>query len=182
MSFQAIHLATAYFAAAGEVAWYNVPGFELWRFVNLGIFSVLLYYILRRPLSEAFKSRREGIRRELTRAKEERDAALAKLAQVEERLSHLDVEVERIQAQARQEATEEKGRITVSTEDEIKRLREQARREIETAGKTARFELRQFAAEKSVQMAEEMLRREVKPADDARLIKDYVEELGGIRR
>jgi hypothetical protein len=31
-------------------------------------------------------------------------------------------------------------------------------------------------------MAEELIRREIKPEDDARLINGYVEELGGIRR
>ena len=64
----------------------------------------------------------------------------------------------------------------------MRKLREQARREIESAAKAARAELRQFAAEQSVRLAEEMIRREIRPEDDARLVKEYVEELGGVRR
>jgi F0F1-type ATP synthase membrane subunit b/b' len=58
-------------------------------------------------------------------------------------------------------------------------LREQAQREIESAGKTARHRLRRFAARQSVRYAEELLRRDLRADDDARLIKLNVEQLGG---
>ena len=59
------------------------------------------------------------------------------------------------------------------------RLSEQAAREIESAGKAAKKELRRYAAEQSVRLAEEIVRREMKPEDDARLIASNIEELGG---
>jgi F0F1-type ATP synthase membrane subunit b/b' len=52
-------------------------------------------------------------------------------------------------------------------------------REIETAGKAARKDLRRYTAEQSVRLAEEIVRREIKPEDDARLIRNNIEELGG---
>jgi F0F1-type ATP synthase membrane subunit b/b' len=64
----------------------------------------------------------------------------------------------------------------------MRKLREQAQREIESAGKVARQELRRQAAEESVRLAEEMIRRDIRPEDEARLIGEYVEELGGVRR
>lgn len=158
------------------------PTSTLARVVNLLLFVGALYFILRRPLGEAFRARREGIRAELMRAQEERNAALAKLEEVEGRLSSLDAEVEAIRAQAQREAAEERARIERATEDDIRKLREQAQREIESASKAARAELRAFVAEQSVRLAEEMLRRGIRPEDDARLIKEYVEELGGIKR
>ena len=82
--------------AEGEGApapWWNIPSFEVWRWVNLIIFVVAFIYILRRPVSDAMRARREGIRRELMRAQEERNAALAKLEEVEARLAKLDAEV-----------------------------------------------------------------------------------------
>jgi F-type H+-transporting ATPase subunit b len=113
------------------------------------------------------------------RALEERDAALAKLKEVEERLARLDTEVAAIRDQHVKEAAEERERIAKSTETEIAKLGQQAQREIESAGKVAKHELRRFAAEESVRMAEEMIRREMKPEDDARLITQNIEELGG---
>lgn len=168
-------------AEGGETRWWDYPGFELWKFVNLGIFVLLLVYILTRKakLGDAFKARRETIRNELARAQQERDAALAKLKEVEERLARLDSEVSDIQDRSRREVAEENERIARATETEIVRLGEQAQREIERAGKTARHELRRYTAEQSVRLAEEMIRREMKPEDDARLITRNIEELGG---
>lgn len=170
--------------AEGEGApapWWNIPSFEVWRWVNLIIFVVVFIYILRRPLSNAMRARREGIRRELMRAQEERNAALAKLEEVEARLARLDAEVASIREQSQKEAAEERERTRRSTESETQKLREQAQREIESAGKAARQELREFAAEQSVRMAEEMIRRDIRPEDDALLVSLRVEELGGAR-
>ncbi|HEX5707610.1 MAG TPA: ATP synthase F0 subunit B [Pyrinomonadaceae bacterium] len=151
------------------------------RLINLLIFVGIMFYLLRRPLGESLRARREGIRRELMRAQEERNAALAKLEEVEARLAKLGAEVETINAQARREAEEERARIERSTEEDAQKLREQARREIESAGKAARMELREYAAEQSVRLAEEIVRRDLRPEDDERLMKNYVEDLGGIK-
>jgi len=165
----------------GETPWWNYPGFELWKFINLAIFIPLLIWFLNRVLGVrgSLRHRKEQISRDLDRARQERDAAVAKLKEVEERLSHLDSEVAAIQEQSKREAAEERERIAKATEVEMAKLSEQATREIESAGKAAKFELRRYAAETSVRLAEEVIRREMKPEDDARLISRSVEELGG---
>ena len=168
--------------AGGDTQWYNIPGWEAWKFLNLFLFIGLLVYFLRRPLSESLVARREAIRRDLMRAQEERNAAQAKLDEVEARLARLNAEIEAVRAQSQKEAAAERERIERATEEEIRKLREQAQREIEGAGKIARQELRRQAAEESVRLAEETIRREMRPEDDARLVGEYVEELGGIRR
>ena len=167
-----------------EPRWWDYPGVELWKFINLAVFVGALVYILTRKvkLGEAFKTRRENIRRELVRAQEERDAAIAKLKEVEERLARLSSEVATIQEQSKHEAAEERERIAKSTEVEITKLSEQGQREIESAGKAAKHELRRYAAQTAVELAEEIIRREMKPEDDARLIQKNVQELGGAAR
>jgi F0F1-type ATP synthase membrane subunit b/b' len=164
-----------------EPHWWDYPGLELWKFVNLALFAGGLIYVLTRKvkLGEAFKTRRETIKQELARAKQERDAALAKLKEVEERLARLGSEVSTIQERSQREAAEERERIAKSTEVEVAKLGESAKREIERAGKSARHELRNFAAATSVRLAEEIIRREMKPEDDARLLQRNVQELGG---
>jgi F-type H+-transporting ATPase subunit b len=173
----------SFIAETAEAApWWNKPGLEFWKFVNLFIFVGALVYILRHPISEAMRARREGIRRDLMRAQEERNAALAKLEEVEARLARLDTEVGSVKEQAEREAVDERERIARATEEEAQKLRDQARREIESAGKAARQELRQYTAEQSVRLAEEVIRREMRPEDDARILSRQVEELGGVRR
>ena len=58
--------------------WLNYPGFEVWKFVNLAIFVIVLTYLVKKPLSDAFKAKREVIRAELIKAEEEKKAALAR--------------------------------------------------------------------------------------------------------
>lgn len=174
-------LFTLILLSSDETHWWDYPGFELWKFLNLAIFVAIMIFILTRKvkLGEAFRTRRENIRRDLERAQQERDQAIAKLKEVEERLARLDAEVITIQEQSKREAAEERERIAKSTEAEITKLSEQAKREIESAGKAAKHELRRFAAEQSVELAEQMIRREIKPEDDARMITRNIKELGG---
>lgn len=168
------------FMSGDSAPWWNYPGFELWKFINLALFLAVMTYFLRRPLSDAFRGRREAIRRELARAQEERDAAVKKLEEVQAKLEGLDVEVVAIRERAAKEAVEERERVSRATEADIKKLTEQAQREIESAGKAAKQELRRYAAEQTVGLAQEMIRKEMRPEDDARLIKVSVEELGGV--
>ena len=159
--------------------WWDYPGLELWKFVNLFLFLLLMTYLLKRPLTTALAARRESIRAQLLTAQQERDEAVEKLAQVQARLSKLESEKALIQQQSRSEAEAERERIMRETEQEIQKLREQAQREIVGAGKVARHDLRRFAAQQSVQLAEDLIRRDIKSDDDARLIKLNVEQLGG---
>jgi len=172
---------------SGAAHWYDNPVALLAnplfaRILNLALFIGVMYLILRRPIGGLLQSRRETIRRDLMRAQEERDAALAKLEEVEVRLTRLNAEVETIRERAEREAAEESARIKRSTEEDARKLRQQAERDIENATKVAKQDLRRFAAEQSVRLAEEMIRRDLRPEDDARLMNSYVEELGGVKR
>lgn len=158
--------------------WWDYPGLEFWKFLNLIIFVVVMIYLVRKPLTNALRARREGIRQDLQKAKAERDEALAKLAEVDARLARLDSEVAGIWEKAKAEAEAERERIKRETEAEMLKLREQTQREIEGAGKVARQKLRRFAAQQSVKLAEEIIRRDIRPEDDARLMRLNVEELG----
>src|SRR5258708_26777476 len=100
---------SAIFVLDGPSWWSRVepyldyPGFEAWKFVNLAVFVGVMIYILTRKanLGEAFRTRRENIKQELARAQQERDAAGAKLKEVEERLARLDTEVAEISARSK---------------------------------------------------------------------------------
>src|SRR5215204_333035 len=102
----------------GFTAWWNqsaapylnYPGFEAWKFINLAIFLAIMVYLLKKPLSAAFKAKREKIRAELIKAEEERQAALAQLTSAEAKLARLESESEEVIVRARQEAEAEKAR------------------------------------------------------------------------
>ena len=158
----------------------NFPGFEAWRFFNLAVFVAVMIYLLKKPLTNAFKTKREQIRAELIKAEEEKQAALAQLTATEAKFAGLDAEAQAIRQRAAAEAEAEKTRIAEQTEFEIAKLREQAENEIERKNKLARLELRRFSAEESIRLAEEKIKREINSETDARLVKASIQSIGGL--
>lgn len=158
----------------------NYPAFEAWKFINLGVFILLMVYLLRMPLSGAFKAKREQIRAELIKAQQERDAAVKKLEDIEARLSMLDKEVVDIKVKAAADAEAENARIASQTDLDIAKMREQAKNEINRAGQQAKQELRRYSAEESIRLAEEMLRSKVGADTDSKLVKAGINNLGGL--
>ncbi len=158
----------------------NFPGFEAWRFFNLAVFLAIMIYLLKKPLSNAFKEKRELIRAELIKAEEEKQAALAQMTATEAKLARLDAEAQTIRQRAENESAAEKARISEQTEFEIGKLREQANAEIQRKSKQVQMELRRFSAEESVRLAEEKIRREINPEKDAQLVRAGIQSIGGL--
>jgi F0F1-type ATP synthase membrane subunit b/b' len=157
--------------------WFNYPGLELWKFLNLAIFLAAGIYILRRPISEALGARREAIRQELIQAQQQRARAEAKIAEADSLLSRLEADVRAIREQAHEESESERKRLAAATQREIEKLKQQAEREMETADKVARKSLRQFFAKRSVDYARENVRTRMRPEDDRHLVEESIGEL-----
>ena len=158
----------------------NYPGFEAWKFVNLAIFIGALVYLVKKPLTSAFKARREAIRAELIKAEEEKQAALEQLVSAEAKLASIESEKAEILKKAREEAEAEKANILKQTEFEISKMREQAENEITRLVQQTRAELRRFSAEESVRLAEEKLRGTITVDNDAALVKSGIQSIGGL--
>lgn len=158
----------------------NYPGFEAWKFVNLAIFVSVLIYFSRKPLSDAFKARREVIRAELIKAEEEKKAALAKLTEAEAKLAGIEAEKKTIMESARAEIEIEKQRLAAQAEAEAAKLHDQAAGEIIRIRQVAHKQLRRFAVEESIRLAEEELRSRLDSESDARLVKSGIQAIGGI--
>jgi len=158
----------------------NVPGFEFWKFLNLIVFLAVLFYLLKIPVSEAFKARREAIRADLIRAEQERQAALAQLTATEAKLAQVENEKAALLQKAKDEAAADKKRQAEAAELEVNRLMEQTEGELARLDNQAVAELRRFSAEESVRLAEEKLRARIDAGNDSRLVKANIQEIGGL--
>jgi len=159
----------------------NYPGLELWKFINLAIFVGAGIYILRKPIAAALAARGETIRKQIKQAEEEKKAAEENLAQADAQLAHLDADVQALRQQAEKEAALEGERLAAAGENEIEKLKIQADRELETTRKVAKKELRQFLAQRSLDLAKATVVSRLNPDEDVRLIKERVAELGRLR-
>ena len=158
----------------------NIPGFEAWKFINLTIFVLVMIYLLKKPLSGAFKAKREAIRADLIKAEAEKQAALAQLTSAEAKLAALEQEKAAILQRAQDEAVAEKQRILAEAEAEAKRLRDQTEGELARLSQQTRAELRRLSAEESVRLAEQKLRSQINAEKDGRLVKASIDAIGGL--
>ncbi len=156
----------------------------LWRVINLLVFVLILVYILRNKIGigKVFDDRASAITRELEEARKEKKEALERLSEVEARLSRLDQEVSEIGREAEREAAREAERVRQAAQADAEKIRQTAGREIEGAMKAARTELRAFVADHAVDMAESIIRREIRPEDNSRLLNKYLDELREVNR
>ncbi len=158
----------------------NYPGFELWKFINLAIFVGVLVYLVKKPLSDAFKARRDAIRVELIRAEEEKQAALKRLTAAEAKLAALEAEKAAILQKAREESEAENRRLAEQAEWEVAKLREQTGGEFLRLQKQTYVLLRRFSAEESVRLAEAKLRAQIDTQKDSQLVKAGIASIGGL--
>ncbi|MCI0662193.1 MAG: ATP synthase F0 subunit B [Acidobacteria bacterium] len=138
--------------------------------INVTIFFGVLYLLLRKPLRRFFDERLARARADLERAAQEKAEVDTKMRELDMRLNRLDSELGEIRSVSEREAQAERERIERETGQAIEKIRTAAHREIDAAKQLAIFELREFAATKSVEMAERIIRQEITPEDDQRLI------------
>jgi F-type H+-transporting ATPase subunit b len=158
-------------------SWMNYPGLELWKFINLAVFLSAGIYILKKPLANALRARRQSIIEELAKAKTDKEGALLALQEAEGLLSNVDDEVKKIQEHSKLEAQAERERLAIEGKSEIAKLEQQGQRQVEMAVKVSRKTLREFLAQRSVELASNAVRERIRPEDEARLIGISIAEL-----
>ena len=163
--------------AEGEGAGWGILD-TVGRFVNLFILGGILVYFVRKPLLEFFETRRSEFSRQMVESDERRREAESRIQEVERRMNSLDQEIASIRTQSDTEMEEEARRLEQLARQESEKILSTASREIDGMVKAAQKELRRYAGTLSIGMAEETLRREVGPADQERIVKTLVSQIG----
>src|SRR5262249_31609521 len=122
-----------------------------------------------------------SVRETLDRAAREKQEATAKIAELDTRLNRLDTDLQEIGTQSDREAAAERARMDAEAKKDVEKIREMATREVEAAKQVARPDLGGFAATTAVDLAEQMIRREMTPADDARMVARVGEEMSKVK-
>lgn len=159
--------------AKGEL---EVPSELKWA--NFAILAVGLGYMLVKLLPKNFAERTAAIQKDITEAQAVKRDAEARAAKVDAQVKSLGADIERFRTESAQEMAHEGERIRLETAAQIQRISVQAALEIESAGKVARRELRQYSSELALKLAEDRLRAKLDGATDAALVDGFVADLG----
>jgi F-type H+-transporting ATPase subunit b len=159
-----------------EKAELEVPSELKWA--NFAILAVGLGYMLVKLLPKNFAERTAAIQKDITEAQAVKRDAEARAAKVDAQVKSLGADIERFRKESAQEMAHEGERIRLETAAQIQRISDQAAMEIESAGKVARRELRQYSSELALKLAEERLRAKLDSATDSALVDGFVADLG----
>lgn len=176
-------LLAATFALGAAMAWAaeeHGPDWkrvEIPRIVNFVVIFVLLYLVMRKPVSRYFLRRREQIAEELREAQAARDAAEQKLREYERRIANLEQEKQQIEREAEEERRRMQEGMGRDVEAAVARIEQQARESIAQERRKALRDLRAEAAALAVELAEGLLRENLGPDDQQRLLDRYLEDL-----
>ena len=156
--------------------YFGIPGGIL-KFVNLVVFLSLLAWILKTPISNAFKARGDKIKADLEEARTRQQKADSLAADIQARLDSIEKEVESIMERAQVEGEKQKVEIIESAKAEAEKILASARGEVEARVKLARQELTEYAGELAADKAHRMI---VSSMSDAHRRKVFAESVDSI--
>lgn len=150
----------------------------IWSLVTFLVVLVVLGKFAWGPILGALQNREEFIRNSLQQAKQDREAAEARLREYTEKLDTAKREATAIVDEGRRDAEVVKRKIEEEAKDEADRMLARAKREIGVATETAVNELYTIGAKLATDVASKIITKELSPRDHERLIE---ESLGAMR-
>ena len=132
-------------------------------------------WAVRKFLPGFFRTRNQAIQRALQEARAASQDANRRLADIENRLRQLDVEIGQMQAAAEKEAAAEEARIQKTAEEEIRKVALAAEQEIAAAAKQARRELATHTASLAIALAGKQINVDVNT--DQILVRSFTSKL-----
>lgn len=168
-------------AAEGLAAWtapiWGVP-LIAWQVVNILLVAGLFWYLLRRPAPRFFDGRAKEIQNLLEKAIHDKEDATARLKEVESKMERLKDEVAAIETSAIQQAEADKQQVLLDAEQARERIRQETKDEIDRRMIDARRELKRYAADTAVALAQEVLAKSITESDEAKLQERFLVGVG----
>ena len=148
-----------------------------WRVVNMIVLVGFLYWLLAQKIKEFFVGRREGIKSAIEQAKIAKEEAEQKYKEYTDKLDKATEEIAGISDMIRAQGLAEKERIIEDARKTAEKMKEDTQARLEQELKQAGNLLRAEAVKLSVEMAEELLKRNVTASDHDAMVKDYLDKV-----
>ncbi len=150
-----------------------------WQVLNLACFLALLWFLLKKPATTFFGDRRKGVAVALAKADEDRRRAEALAGELASRLASIETELANLKSAARHDAEQEHAALLEKSRADADALLVRTRADLDNRVRSARAELTAYAGDLSVEIAREMLKKNITAGDEKRLLDEGIANLGG---
>lgn len=148
--------------------------------INFVLLAVLVYRIMRKPISKMVTARRESLEAALKEANELREEAQKALRTATERMDTLELEMSRIHEDILNAGLAESQRITKDSERRLKRMDDESAALIEQEVVRMSAEIRREVVDAIATNAQHIILKKIQVSDHDRLAKDYMKSMNEI--
>ena len=149
----------------------------IYKVINFAILIGGLTYLLRKPLSRFLARRTSEIQADLEEGRNALEESNTRLKQVEEKMKGMEDAIAKLRTEAEKEEKAELNRLRKAAEAEADRIMSAAKDEIEGAGRAARLDLKRYAVNQAIRLAEEHLRQNLNKKQSVALIERFLTKL-----
>lgn len=142
---------------------------------NFAIVAGLIIWAMKAGLPSVFRNRTSAIQKGIEEARKMSAQSAAKLQDIESRLAKLDQDIASMKIQAEQDAEAEDRRLRAATDEEKKKIIAASEQEIEAASSTARRDLKKYASELAIALAEKRIT--VDEAADKDIVREFAAQM-----
>ncbi len=150
--------------------------------VVFGIFACMMAFVVWPRISSGLDDRRNKILGEIKAAEDARAAAKSAQEEFERQLANARDEAANMIKQARADAQRVADELKARNEQELAERVARANADIESARRNAVADLHAQAAGLATEIAGKILKRQINPADNDRLVQESLHELASGRR
>jgi F-type H+-transporting ATPase subunit b len=155
----------------------ETPTGYIFRWLNFAIVFLGIAYAAVKWGGPYFRAQANEVSEKIAEGTRAHEAAERQKKEIEQKLSGLDDEINRIREEGKRDQQAETKRLRDLARSEADRIEREAQIEIEAAGRAANQELKSRAARMAIERAEAMLQKEMTPQAEASLFRTFVAEM-----
>ncbi|MDP2799164.1 MAG: F0F1 ATP synthase subunit B [Deltaproteobacteria bacterium] len=169
---------TMVFASAGQGGehgyssklWWDL----VWRTMNFIILAAVLFKVLKKPIGNLLSGRQASIKDNFDELDAKKVEAEKRYAEYEKKLSTIEQEAKKVVQEYIEQGEAEKRRIIEEAQKAAELIKKQAQFAVEQEMKRAKLALSAEAAELSVKLAEDIIKKNLNESDHKKLIDEYI--------
>ena len=172
-------LTTAHASGGGEAGGHEGPNWInfFWRSINFLALAGVCYWLMAKKVREFFAGRRAGIRTALAEAVTARETAQKQFEEYSAKLDKATGEIDQIGEMIKTQGLAEKARIIDDARKAAEKMREDTQARMEQEFNKAVRQLRVEAVRLSTEMAEELLKKQIRATDHEAMVNEYLEKV-----
>ena len=150
----------------------------LYRCLNFAVVLGILGYFALKPIKKALGDRKEHVVKTLEEARKSRAEAEARYQEVEAKLKAANADIEQVYSAIREEGEAERQKIIANAVTMAEKIQAEAEKSAQRAVENASLQLRAEAASLAVQLAEQLIKKNISSEDHDRLLNEYINSVG----